>query len=125
MWLETFAPDIQYGARSLLKSPGFSLLAILSLATGIMATTAMYSVLHAVVLDPFTYKDVDRLMRVRVYKAGNDDAIPEVEFAHRAIAQRTFDLRSFSDRSDAVALHEHGAIVDLQIFIDCNVPADD
>ena len=67
MWVEAFARDIQYGARSLLKSPGFSVLAILSLATGIMATTAIYSVLHAVVLDPFPYKDVDRLMSVRVY----------------------------------------------------------
>jgi putative ABC transport system permease protein len=67
MWLEAFARDIQYGARSLLKSPGFSALAILSLATGIMATTAIYSVLHAVVLDPFPYKHVDQLMSVRVY----------------------------------------------------------
>ncbi len=67
MWLETFARDIQYGTRSLLKSPGFSALAILSLATGIMATTAIYSVLRAVVLDPFPYKNVDQLMSVRVY----------------------------------------------------------
>jgi predicted permease len=67
MWLETFARDIQYGARSLLKNPGFTALAVLSLATGIMATTAIYSVLHAVVLDPFPYKNVDQLMSVRVY----------------------------------------------------------
>jgi len=66
-WVETFARDIQYGTRSLLKSPGFTALAILSLATGIMATTAIYSVLHAVVLDPFPYKNVGELMSVRVY----------------------------------------------------------
>ena len=42
-------------------------LAVLSLALGIMATTAMYSVIHAVVLDPFPYKDVDALMSVRVW----------------------------------------------------------
>jgi len=66
-WIDAFARDIQYGTRSLVKSPGFSLLAILSLATGVMATTAIYSVLRAVVLDPFPYKDVDRLMSVRVY----------------------------------------------------------
>src|SRR5438045_8493991 len=70
MWVEAFARDIQYGARSLLKSPGFSVLAILSLATGIMATTAIYSVIHAVVLDPFPYKDVDNLMSVRVAEPG-------------------------------------------------------
>jgi putative ABC transport system permease protein len=68
-WLETLARDLQFGARSLLQSPGFTSLAVLSLATGIMATTAIYSVLHAVVLDPFPYKDVDRLMSVRVSNA--------------------------------------------------------
>src|SRR6476469_825076 len=66
MWLDAFVRDGQYGVRSLVKSPGFSALAILSLATGIMATTAIYSVLHAVVLDPFPYKDVDQLMSVRI-----------------------------------------------------------
>ena len=44
-------------------------MAILSLATGVMATTVIYSVLHAVVLDPFPYKDVDQLMSVRVMDA--------------------------------------------------------
>jgi predicted permease len=69
IWLEQFIRDVQFGARSLAKSPGFSALAIMSLAMGIMATTAIYSVLHAVVLDPFPYKDVDRLMSVRVSNA--------------------------------------------------------
>lgn len=68
-WLEQFLRDIQYGARSLAKSPGFTSLAVMSLATGIMATTAIYSVIHAVVLDPFPYKNVDDLMSVRVSNA--------------------------------------------------------
>jgi predicted permease len=58
--------DIQVGLRSLAANPAFALVSILSLALGIMATTAIYSVLHAVVIDPFPYKDVDRLMSVRV-----------------------------------------------------------
>ena len=44
-------------------------MAVLSLAMGIMATTAIYSVLYGVVLNPFPYKDVDRLMSVRVSNA--------------------------------------------------------
>src|SRR5687767_11088178 len=59
--------DIRFGVRGLLRTPGFTLLAVGSLALGIMATTAMYSVIHAVVLDPFPYKDVDALMSVRVW----------------------------------------------------------
>ncbi len=49
------------------REPGFSATAICSLALGIAATTAMYSVIHAVVLDPFPYKDVDHLMSIRVW----------------------------------------------------------
>ena len=52
--------------RTLVGAPGFAALAIVSLALGIMATTAMYSVVRAVVLDPFPYKDVDNLMSIRV-----------------------------------------------------------
>ena len=61
--------DARFGLRALLKSPGFTALAVMSLALGIMATTAIYSVLHAVILDPFPYRDVDRLMSVRVSNA--------------------------------------------------------
>ena len=69
-WFEQFGGDVRYGVRGLARTPGFTVLAVLSLALGIMATTAIYSVLHAVVLDPFPYKDVDRLMSVRVSNAG-------------------------------------------------------
>ena len=65
-WIEQFGRDIRFGIRVLARTPGFTALAVLSLAPGIMATTAIYSVLHAVVLDPFPYKDVDSLMSVRV-----------------------------------------------------------
>ena len=46
-WLEQSFRDIRFAARSLVKSPGFTSVAVLSLALGIMATTAIYSVLHA------------------------------------------------------------------------------
>src|SRR5918999_1697265 len=64
---EQFRRDVRFGIRGLLRTPGFTLLAVVSLGLGIMATTAIYSVLHAVVLDPFPYKDVDNLMSVRVW----------------------------------------------------------
>src|SRR5262245_4531240 len=69
-WLAEFLRDIRFGVRHLAKSPGFTSIAVLSLALGIMATTAIYSVIHAVVLDPFPYKDVDNLMSVRVWDPG-------------------------------------------------------
>jgi putative ABC transport system permease protein len=65
-WLEQLAGDIRYGVRGLARTPGFTTLALLSLALGIMAVTAIYSVLYAVVLDPFPYKNVANLTSVRV-----------------------------------------------------------
>ena len=65
--LEQFLGDLRFGLRNLAKNPGFTAIAVLSLALGIMATTAIYSVVHAVVLEPFPYKDVDNLMSVRVW----------------------------------------------------------
>src|SRR5437870_12885679 len=65
-WLEQFSRDVRFALRGLTRTPGFTTLAVTSLALGVMATTAIYSVLHAVVLDPFPYKDVDRLMSVRI-----------------------------------------------------------
>jgi putative ABC transport system permease protein len=69
-WFHQSAQDLRFGIRAFARTPGFTTLAVLSLALGIMATTAMYSVIHAVVLDPFPYKDVDALMSVRVWDPG-------------------------------------------------------
>src|SRR6266508_1707255 len=69
-WLAEFLRDIRFGVRHLAKSPGFTSIAVLSLALGIMATTVIYSVIHAVVLDAFAYKDVDNLMSVKVWDPG-------------------------------------------------------
>src|SRR6266542_1780223 len=62
--------DLRHALRMLLKQPGFTAVAVVTLALGIMATTAMYSVIHAVVLDPFPYQDVDSLMSVKVWDPG-------------------------------------------------------
>src|SRR5262245_48017661 len=62
--------DLRYAFRQLFKNPGFTTVAVLTLALGVMATTAMYSVVHGVVLDPFPYKDVDHLMSVKVWEPG-------------------------------------------------------
>ena len=67
--LSSFAQDVRIGARNLAKTPRVTGLAMVSLALGIMATTAIYSVVHAVVLDPFPYRDVDQLASVRVLNA--------------------------------------------------------
>src|SRR3989337_3042209 len=62
--LEDLRPDLGYGLRTLAGTPGFSAVAIITLALGIGAVTVIYSVLRNVVLDPFPYSRSERLVNV-------------------------------------------------------------
>ena len=63
-WIEDAGKDAVYAVRSLLKSPAFTIAAILTLAIGIGATTAIYSVVDRVLLQPLPFPDADRLIRI-------------------------------------------------------------
>jgi predicted permease len=97
--IETILQDVRYAARSLRKQPGFTAIAILTLAVGIGANTAIYTVLDATMLRSLPYRDPDRLMRPSlVYPSPpgtpvNDDGVwsyPKYELFHKM-------QQSFSD----------------------------
>jgi predicted permease len=70
--METLVQDVRYGWRMLLKSPGFSLVAVLTLALGIGANTAVFSVMNAVLLNPSGVPHADRVVAVRAkYSVGD------------------------------------------------------
>ncbi len=77
--METFWQDVKHGARVLLKSPGFSAVAILSLALGIGANTTIFTVVNAILLHPLPVKDISRLV-----EADTIDAKTKVGFANAA-----------------------------------------
>jgi putative ABC transport system permease protein len=71
MWLNDLRHDIEYGTRTLGKSPAFTIVAVLTLALGISAVTVIYSVLRNVVVDPFPYSRSDRMVNVLLKDASD------------------------------------------------------
>src|SRR5215471_4255757 len=70
--------DFRFGVRQLLKSPGFAIVAILTLALGIGANTAIFSMVNALLLHPYDFHDLDQLVRVWEYRgveAGIDERV--------------------------------------------------
>jgi putative ABC transport system permease protein len=90
-WLESCWRDCRYGARSLRKSPGFTLVAVLTLALGIGATTAIFSVMNAVLLRPLPYPDADRLVYVGQQYRGGLGASGEPKFLFWREQSRSFE----------------------------------
>lgn len=78
--METLWQDVRYGARTFLRAPGFTLTAVLALALGIGANTAVFSVVYAVLLKPLPYPNPDALLFIR-------DTYPAVPLASVSVAK--------------------------------------
>jgi hypothetical protein len=65
--MESVLQDLRFTARQLLKNKSFTLTAVLSLALGIGATTAVFSVVYGVLMDPYPYKDAKRMVHVELF----------------------------------------------------------
>ena len=64
-WVEELLRDVRVGARGLARNAGFTSVAVLTLALGIGANTAIFSVVKAVVLEPLAYTEPDRIVAVQ------------------------------------------------------------
>jgi predicted permease len=74
--MHTLLQDLRYSARQLIKSPGFTLTAVISLAVGIGAATAVFSVIYAVLMSPYPYPAADRIVRLTTQSvAGSGDSV--------------------------------------------------
>jgi predicted permease len=73
-WLEDLGKDLRFGLRMLARAPVFTAVAVASLALGIGADTAIFSVVHAVVLRPLPFPEPDRLVSPRIAEADGERA---------------------------------------------------
>jgi putative ABC transport system permease protein len=100
----TMGRDLRHAVRRLLHAPGFSLAAILTLALGIGAATAIFSVVHAVVISPLPYPESERLVRITHAAPGAD--IPRLGFSLGTYVHYREHNRAF----DEMAVYESFAV---------------
>jgi len=81
--METLWQDVKYGFRGLAKSPGFAAVIVLTLALGIGANTAMFSVVYGVLLRPLSYPQSDRIVSMQwTYKGQPEDNLDDHQFRY-------------------------------------------
>jgi predicted permease len=109
VWLEQFGQDIHYAFRMLRKSRGFTAVAVLTLALAIGATTAIFSVVYGVLLQPLPYTDSNRIMSVFEVNSGgtwsrvadpNFDDFRDQSRSFQSIAKYHADIASVSGASE-------------------------
>ncbi|MBI1760068.1 MAG: ABC transporter permease [Acidobacteria bacterium] len=99
--MQTFLQDLRYGVRMLVKQPGFTLIALLTLALGIGANTAIFSVVNAVLLRPLPYAEPERLVAL----GGTDVRHPGAEVEDSSSYPDFFDWRARNQSFEAVAVY--------------------
>jgi putative ABC transport system permease protein len=100
-WFENLLQDVRYGLRMLAKNPGFTAVAILTLALGIGANTAIFTVINAVLLKPLPFPHPDRLVQIW-------ETDPRLGFDRDTVSPYNFrDWQSQSHDFAAMAAYEH------------------
>jgi predicted permease len=107
--MRTLLQDLKFSLRQLLKSPGFTITAVISLALGIGATTAVFSVIYAALMNPFPYSAADRIVRLTVKdKSGEDRNVslnsPQIQQLRQSPAVE--DLVAMDDWSMTLTGHD-------------------
>jgi putative ABC transport system permease protein len=92
---EEFLQDVRYGTRLLVKNPLVALIAIVTLALGISANTAIFSVVNAFLLRPLPYGDPNRLVMVDSYQRGQSTGVSFADFEDWRRQNKVFDELAF------------------------------
>jgi putative ABC transport system permease protein len=102
--MNTFWQDLRYGTRLLLKQPGFTLVAVITLALGIGANTTIFSLVNSILLRPLPFHDPERVVRLI-------QASPQLGLTSWGVSQAAFAAYREQNRSfETVALYTNSAI---------------
>jgi putative ABC transport system permease protein len=124
-WLETLWQDLRYGARMLVKQPGFTLVVVVTLALGIGANTTIFSVVNAVLLRPLPFKESERLITLQPVDVRQSDSHNSVSYPNfvdwRAESNSFEQLAAFRERSFTLSgngepVRLNGAVVSADLF---------
>jgi predicted permease len=120
--MQSFWQDLRYGARMLLKNPGFTLIAMITLALGIGANTAIFTVVDAVLLRPLAYPESERLVEIgRAFGGGGAGALNEQKFIFLRENARSFEAITGIQRGPDLYLSDEG---EAESIGNLNVTAD-
>jgi putative ABC transport system permease protein len=100
--------DLQFGLRLLWKSPGFTSVAVLALALGIGANTAIFSVVYATLLAPLPYRDPDRIVMVWSHVNGHNNGVAAGDFLDWKRQNTTFEsIAAWTGREMSLSISNH------------------
>jgi putative ABC transport system permease protein len=133
--LESLTRDLRFAARGLRRSPGFTVAAVVTLALGIGATTAVFSVVYGIVFRPLPFPNADRLVRVvqllperpGLPPSHRSGLTPDQIIEWRATSRTLAEIGRFSPRAAALTgagapTRIHGADVSISLFRALGVP---
>src|SRR5258707_6586534 len=97
--MDNLLGDIRYALRNLIKRPGFTLIAVITLALGIGANSAIFSAINALLLKPLPFPDLDRVVAIW-------DKVPTRGVVHNEVAMANYlDWRAQSQSFEQLALY--------------------
>src|SRR5437899_2913603 len=105
--METLGQDVRYALRNLRKTPGFAAIAVLTLALGIGASTAIFSVIDNILMEPFPYPDAQRYFSVQIHdtersEPGGRAGYTGPEFLEYVEQNHVFDRVIANDQTDVL-----------------------